>query len=96
MDVHMHTLIIAIAALIAGIAIGLTAAVIKRQDARISALEAVDAKRHLPYPAADAIEDGLAALLPILYDDDLKRDRINNAIAHFQKARNWSGGRDGK
>lgn len=83
----MLTLIAVIAALIIGICAGLTYAEIKHMRERIAALEAADGKKHLPYQAAEQIEDGLAALNYIIFDDDLQRERIQNAVAHFQAAR---------
>ena len=76
-------------ALAAGFAIGKTYADIKCMRERISALEAAQAK-HLPFRSADEIENGIAALNYIVFDEDLKRERIQNALAHLQNAR--SGG----
>jgi hypothetical protein len=74
------------AALIAGIAIGLTYAEIKHLRGRIAALESAQAK-HLPYRTAEEIEDGIGALIPILYEEELTHERIQNALIHFQRAR---------
>jgi len=75
-----------------GIAIGRLWAEFRHMRERIAALEAAQAK-HLPYRTAEEIEDGIGALLPLLYEDEIRHERIQNALVHFQRAR---GGKDNK
>jgi hypothetical protein len=42
---------------------------------------------HLPYLAAEEIENGLAALWILKRELDLKEELVENAIAHLQAAR---------
>jgi hypothetical protein len=79
--------VLILAALVAGIAIGLTFAEIKCLRERIKALEVSQAK-HLPYKTANEIEDGISALLPLLFEEETTHERIQNALVHFQRARN--------
>ena len=78
-------------AFIAGLIIGSSAhslySTIKRQEQRIQQLEQASAKR-LPYKSADEIENATAALLYTMEDLSLRRDMLENALAHLQKARN--------
>jgi hypothetical protein len=75
-----------LAALVAGIAIGMTYAEIKHLRDRISVLETAQVK-HLPYKSAEAIEDATAALLIAKFKMDFNQDLLDNALAHLQHAR---------
>jgi hypothetical protein len=79
-----------LAALIAGIAIGLTYAEIKHLRERIKALEASQAK-HLPYHTADEIENATAAINALQFELDFKKGLLDNALAHLYNARNGRG-----
>jgi hypothetical protein len=76
-------------ALLAGYAIGKTHAEIKCLRERIASLEDAQAK-HLPYRTNDEIENSIAALLTLKFQQDLKTEFIDNALGHLQNAR--SGG----
>lgn len=56
-------------------------------EKRIGQLELAQAK-HLPYRAADEIENSLAALLRLKNEADFRQDLIDNALNHLQQARN--------
>jgi hypothetical protein len=60
---------------------------IRPQNERIRKLEQASAKR-LPYQSADEIENGIAALLYTMQDLSLRKDMLENALAHLKKARN--------
>lgn len=57
---------------------------------RIERMENGGAAR-LPYKTADAIEDATAALLSLKFDTDMRQQKIENALAHLQKARDPGG-----
>lgn len=59
---------------------------LKQAQARIAELEAMQA-RHLPYVTAEEIENAEAALLYAKRAARERRDMIENALAHLQKAR---------
>lgn len=82
--------ILVLAALVAGIAIGLTAAEIKHMRERIATLETAQAKR-MPYHSIEEIENGFAALNAIEFKLDFEKDCLENAKAHFGNARNGRG-----
>jgi hypothetical protein len=44
--------------------------------------------KRLPYASADEIENAMAAILTLQYDVDIKREMIENALAHLRSARN--------
>jgi hypothetical protein len=46
--------------------------------------------RHLPYRAAEEIENSLAALWTLMRELDFKTSLVENAIAHMQAARGGS------
>ena len=55
--------------------------------AKVEALEQAGPER-LPFKSRTEIENGIAALNYLLFQARLDEDAIENAIAHFQKARN--------
>ncbi len=75
-----------LAAFIAGIAIGMIYKEAKHMGERIAALEAAQVK-HLPYRAAEEIEDATAAILRIKFETDFRQEVIDNALEHLQMAR---------
>jgi hypothetical protein len=76
-----------IAALVAGIAIGLTYSEIKHLRERVATLEANQAK-HLPYKTADEIEEATAGILKAKFENEFRGELLDNALAHLQQARN--------
>lgn len=54
---------------------------------QVKSLQQAGPKR-LPYRSADEIENATAAVLTLLHEERLKMERIENALAHLQKARN--------
>jgi uncharacterized membrane protein YraQ (UPF0718 family) len=86
----MFTLISVMAALIAGIAIGLVLAEFTHMRERIAALEAAQAK-HLPYKTAESIEDAEAAIIKAMREVRFNNDLLENALAHMQSARDGNG-----
>jgi hypothetical protein len=83
-------IVLLLAALSAGIAIGMTYAEIKHMRVRIAALETSQAK-HLPYRTADEIEDATAAILRIKFEKDFWQELVENALEHLQNARGGNG-----
>jgi hypothetical protein len=83
---RMDTLIIAACSFTAGIGLSGLVFYIRDLKKRITALEDANAK-HLPFVTAEEIEHGIGALLPMLFEEDLRHERIENALAHFQRAR---------
>lgn len=83
---EITTLFAIIAALLAGIGIGMGLREWKHMKDRISALEKAQ-KAHLPYKAADEIENAIASINRIAFDLDLKQEFVDNALEHLKAAR---------
>lgn len=93
----INSIVAIVVALIAGICLGglmnefrHMLKQIEQMGKRIEQLEQSQVK-HLPYKTADAIEDACAAILRLKFENDLRGDFIDNALAHLGKARNGNG-----
>lgn len=54
---------------------------------RIAELEKASDKRHLPYAAAEEIENAALAIDLLMDDLEFKRSLLQNALGHIQNAR---------
>ena len=73
--------------LVVGIVLGVLLMTIVDLRKRIRALEDAD-RRRLPFRTADEIEDATAAINALMFDLDLKRNMVENALEHLKAARN--------
>ena len=64
--------------------------VIAAQIAKIKMCHRAASARHLPYRAAEEIENSLAAMWILKRELDFKTSLVENAIAHMQAARGGS------
>lgn len=86
MFIEMSTFFAILAALLAGIGIGMGIREFRHMRERIAALERAQAK-HLPYHTAEEIENATAAVNRIMFELDLKREFVDNALNHLKAAR---------
>jgi hypothetical protein len=78
--------------LVVGVVIGKLYQEAEELKRRVTDLEKAGPKR-LPYEAIEKTEDVLAALIALEYDQSVKSNMLQNAIAHAQALRNIGNGK---